>query len=209
MHACMHVCRVKLCKYLSISISGSQPAIWEINVGATWTSEEFPKWSKLPPMVWRRKRAERIPVPVAEWWAIKTRNPWRNARPTKYGSLEYLKHLEATHIESLGSCDIGDHFLQQSHAHTHSWCLSSRCPTSIRNPSYQMQPPRNAGLMNDLLKRLKPLDIDDIVKLWRPMELSTPTFSVIQLGRNGASPANPPRLEPEALEVTSPGRFGS
>ena len=109
----MHVC-VKLCKYLSISISGSQHAIWEINVGPTWTSEEFPKWSKLPPMVWRRKRAERIPVPVAEWWAKPWRNPWRNARPTKYGSLKYLKHLEATHIGVLWHWM---NFLQKSHAH--------------------------------------------------------------------------------------------
>ena len=161
-YACLHVC-VKLCKYLSISISGSQPAIWEINVGPTWTSEEFPKWSKLPPMVWRRKRAERIPVPVAEWWAKPWRNPWRNAWPTKYGSLKYLKHLEATHIESLGSCDIGWIFFN-NHTHTHSWCLSSRCPTSIRNPSYQMQPPRNAGLVNDSLKRLKPLELSTIMK---------------------------------------------
>ena len=48
--------------------------------------------------------------------------------------------------------------------HTHSWCLSSRCPTSIRNPSYQMQPPRNAGLVNDSLKRLKPLELSTIMK---------------------------------------------
>ena len=59
---------------------------------------------------------------------------------------------------TLGSCDIGWIFFK-NHTHTHSWCLSSRCPTSIRNRSYQMQPPRNAGLMNDSLKRLKPLEL--------------------------------------------------